>query len=152
MIFGVLAGEVLQARPGRISKPRILLFAGVVLWMVGHMLDATVCPIVKRLWTPSWVLASSAWTCWMLAAFYWVIEVRGYKLWALPLAAVGANSIAIYVMYQLMKPFILGSIRTHCGRSFFDGPTGPLVRGLSVLAVLWLICLWLYKRKIFFKI
>ncbi len=152
MIFGVLAGELLMSRPGKISKPRILLFAGVVLWMLGHILDATVCPIVKRLWTPSWVVASSAWTCWMLAAFYWVIEVRGYKLWAIPLAAVGANSIAIYVMYQLMKPFIVGSIQTHCGRQFFGGPTGPLVRGLSVLAVLWLVCLWLYKRKFFFKI
>ncbi len=59
MIFGVLAGELLMSRPGKISKPRILLFAGVVLWMLGQMLDATVCPIVKRLWTPSWVVASS---------------------------------------------------------------------------------------------
>ena len=71
---------------------------------------------------------------------------------SLPLAAVGANSIAIYLMSQLMKPFILGSIQTHCGRSFFDGANGPLVKGTTVLVVLWLICLWLYKRKIFFKI
>ena len=152
MIFGVLAGELLQSRPGKISKPRILLFAGVSLWMAGYLLDATVCPSVKRLWTPSWVVSSTAWTCWMLAAFYWVIEVHGFKISALPLAAVGANSIAIYVMYQLMKPFIVGSIKTHCGRQLFDGPTGPLVRGTTVLVVLWLICLWLYKKKIFFKI
>ena len=69
----------------------------------------------------------------MLAAFYWVIDVRGYKLWSLPLAAVGANSIAIYVMYQLMKPFILArykrtsasslcrAVRTTCQRPLRSG-------------------------------
>jgi heparan-alpha-glucosaminide N-acetyltransferase len=115
-------------------------------------MDTTVCPIIKRLWTPSWVIASSAWTCWMLAAFYWVIDVCGFKRSALPLAAVGANSIAIYLMYQLMTPFVFASLRTHFDRVIFTGPYGPLIKGLSILAVLWLICLWLYKRKIFFKI
>ncbi len=152
MIFGVLAGELLMLKPGRISKPRMLLFAGVILWVLGQMLDATVCPIIKRIWTPSWVIASTAWCCWMLAAFYWVIEVHGWKLWSLPLAAVGANSIAMYLMSQLMKPFLAASIQTHTDRYFFTGPYGPLVKGVSVFAALWLICLWLYRRKIFIKI
>ena len=57
----------------------------------------------------------------MLAAFYWVIDVCGYRRWSLPLAAVGANSIAIYLMAQLMKPFVAASIQTHFGRGIFDG-------------------------------
>jgi heparan-alpha-glucosaminide N-acetyltransferase len=152
MIFGVLAGQLLMSRPGRFSKPGTLLVAGAVCWALGMLLDATVCPIVKRLWTPSWVISSTAWSCWMLAAFYWVIDVRGYKLWSLPLAAVGANSIAIYLMSQLMKPFVSTSLQTHFGPIIFVGPYGPFVKGLSVLAVFWLICLWLYKQKIFIKI
>ena len=152
MIFGVLAGELLMSRPGRISKPRILLLAGAALWMLGGLMDATICPIVKRIWTPSWVIASSAWTCWLLGLFYWLIDVCGFKRSALPLAAVGANSIAIYLMYQLMKPFVFSSLKTHFDRVVFMGPYGPLVKGLSILAVFWLICLWLYKRKIFFKV
>jgi heparan-alpha-glucosaminide N-acetyltransferase len=152
MIFGVLAGELLMSSPRRISKPRILLLAGAILWMIGTVLDTNVCPIVKRLWTPSWVIASTAWTCWMLAAFYWLIDVRGYKLWSLPLAVVGMNSIAIYLMSQLMNPFVVATLKTHFDRLIFAGPYGPLVKGLSFLAVLWLICLWLYKRKIFIKI
>ena len=67
----------------------------------------------------------------MLAAFYWVIDVCGFRRWSLPLAVVGANSIAIYLMAQLMKPFVAASIRTHFGREIFDGPNGPLVRGLG---------------------
>ena len=152
MIFGILAGELLMSRPGRVSKPRILLLVGAGLWMLGHMLDSTVCPIVKRIWTPSWVIASTAWTCWMLAAFYLVIESWGFKRWSFPLAVVGANSIAIYLMSQLMRGFVITSIQTHYGARVFSGTSGPLFRGLSVVAVLWLICLWLYKRKIFFKI
>ena len=152
MIFGVLAGELLKSKTWQVSKARILLLAGAGLWMLGLLLDGTVCPIIKRIWTPSWVIASTGWTCWMLAAFYWVIEVCGFRRWSLPLAVVGANSIAIYLMAQLMKPFVAASIRTHFGREIFDGPNGTLVRGLSVLAVFWLICLWLYNRKIFIKI
>ena len=124
----------------------------MIFWALGQMLDAMVCPIVKRIWTPSWVIASTAWSCWMLAAFYWVIDVCKFKLWSLPLIVVGMNSIAIYLMSQLMKPFVAASIRTHSDRLVFGGPYGPLVKGLSVLAVLWLICVWLYKRKIFIKI
>ena len=83
----------------------------------------------------------------MLAAFYWVIDVCGFRRWSLPLVVVGVNSIAIYLMSQLMKPFVAASLRTHFGPIIFRGPYGPLVQGLSVLVVLWLICFWLYKPK-----
>jgi predicted acyltransferase len=152
MIFGVLAGELLLSSMSRARKVIVLLTAGAILWVLGELLDATICPIVKRIWTPSWVIASTAWTCWMLAAFYWVIDACRYQRWSLPLVAVGANSIAIYLMAQLMKPFVAASIRTHAGPHIFDGPYGPLVKGVSILVVFWLICLWLYKRKIFIKI
>ena len=152
MIFGVLAGELLLSRATRVGKAQTLLLAGVILWALGQMLDVTVCPIVKRIWTPSWVIASTAWTCWMLAGFYFVIDACGFWRWSLPLVAVGANSIAIYLMAQLMKPFVAASLRTHVGRHIFDGPSGPLVKGVSILVVFWVICLWLYKKKIFIKI
>ena len=90
----------------RSAKLQVLLLAGAVCWVAGPVLDATVCPIVKRIWTPSWVIASTAWTCWMLAAFYCVIDVAGFRRWSFPLVVVGMNSIAIYLMAQLMKPFV----------------------------------------------
>ena len=63
----------------------------------------------------------------MLAAFYAVIDVAGYRRWAFPLVVVGMNSIAIYLMAQLMKPFVAASLRTHFGPAIFGGPNGPLV-------------------------
>jgi predicted acyltransferase len=152
MLAGVLAGELLRSKFSPIRKAQILLLAGAICWAAGQALDSTVCPIVKRIWTPSWVVASTAWTCWMLAAFYTVIDVAGFRRWSLPLVVVGANSIAIYLMAQLMKPFVTGSLRTHLGREIFSGPDGPMIKGLSCLLVFWLICFWLYHRKIFIKI
>jgi predicted acyltransferase len=152
MLFGVLAGELLLSSRSRAVKLRALLIAGAVCWSLGLVLDANVCPIVKRIWTPSWVVYSTGWTCWMLAAFYAVIDVAGFRRWAFPLVIVGMNSIAIYLMAQLMKPFVAATLRTHFGSDIFAGPYGPLVRGSSTLLIFWLICLWLYRQKIFIKI
>ena len=88
----------------------------------------------------------------MLAGFYGVIDVAGYRRWAFPLVVVGMNSIAIYLMSQLMKPFVRDSLRTHLGPAIFDGPYGQLLRASATLLVFWLICWWLYRRKIFIKI
>jgi predicted acyltransferase len=152
MIFGVLAGELLLSRARPARKAQVLLIAGAIFWALGQLLDATVCPIVKRIWTPSWVIASTAWTSWLLGVFYWVIDAQGYRRWSIPLAAVGANSIAVYLMTQLAKPFVYSTLRTHFGEGIFAGPNGPLVKGLAFLAVVWLTSLWLYKRKLYIRI
>jgi len=152
MLFGVLAGELLRSNRDRRAKAWILLIAGAACWVLGQVLDAYVCPSVKRIWTPSWVVASTAWTCWMLAAFYAVIDVAGCRRWSFPLVVVGMNSIAIYLMSQLMKPFVHASLRTHFGWDLFAGPYGPFIQALCTLLVFWLICLWLYRQKILIKI
>jgi len=152
MIFGVLAGELLRSQRDRIAKLRTLLLAGALCWSLGLVLDATVCPSVKRIWTPSWAIYSTGWTCWMLAAFYAVIDVAGYRRWSFPLVVVGMNSIAIYLMAQLMKPYVAATLRTHFGPDLFAGPYGPLIRASSTLLVFWLICFWMYRQKIFIKI
>jgi predicted acyltransferase len=88
----------------------------------------------------------------MLAAFYALIDMAGYRRWTFPLVVVGMNSIAIYLMSQLMKPYVAASLRTHFGEQIFDGPYGALIRASATLLVFWMICLWLYRRKIFIKI
>jgi predicted acyltransferase len=154
MLFGVLAGELLRSSRRPATKVQILLAAGGLAWVLGQVLDVYVCPSVKRIWTPTWVVASTAWTCWMLAAFYGIIDLAGYRRWAFPLAVVGMNSIAIYMMAQLMKPFVRDSLKTHIGQDLysFSGPYGHLALALSTLAVFWLICYWLYRQKIFIRI
>jgi heparan-alpha-glucosaminide N-acetyltransferase len=152
MTFGALAGKLLRSGRDRMVKLRTLLLAGAVGVSLGLIMDASICPIVKRIWTPSWTIYSAGYACWMLAAFYAVIDVAGLRRWSFPLAVVGMNSIAIYIMAQLMKPFVASTIRTHFGPDVFAGPYGPLVRALSTLLVFWLACFWMYRQKIFVKI
>ena len=63
---------------------------------------AGICPIVKRIWTPAWVLFSGGWCFWLLAFFYGIIDMAAGEAWAFPLVVVGMNSIAIYCLVHLI--------------------------------------------------
>jgi predicted acyltransferase len=120
-----------------------------------------VCPIVKIIWTPAWVLYSGGWTFLFLAAFYLLIDMTGFWHWSYPLLVVGANSIVAYCLYQIsgIRTFIASSFRTHLGPDFFkllDDYGGvkwePLFTGAVVLLTLWLVLFWMYRNKIFVRI
>ncbi len=167
MLLGLLAGEWLRRPNSRLRHFYGLVLAGVVCLFVGLLMGETVCPIVKRIWTPSWALYSTGWTFLMLAGFYGVIDLAGWKRWAFAFIVVGMNSIAMYCMSQLLKPFIKSSLMIHFGWPFASGTSlmkahsdlaawvavyGPIVQMSAVLLVLWLICLWMYRRGLFLKI
>jgi predicted acyltransferase len=152
MIIGLMAGELLRGSRAPLDKCRLLIRWGALCLALGVLAGVTVCPIVKRIWTPSWTLFSAGWTLWMLAGFYWVIDLQGYRRWAFPLVVVGMNSIAMYCMSQLMKPWVKRTLQTHFGQDLFQGPYGDLSFCIANLGVLWLICYWLYRQKIFIRI
>ena len=113
----------------------------------------TVCPVVKRLWTPTWAVYSAGWAFLILAAFYLVIDLIGWKWWAFPLVVVGMNSITMYCMAMLLKPWLAETLKRHLGPNIFAyGDYEPIVQAAVVLLLLWLICLWLYRRRIFIRI
>jgi predicted acyltransferase len=153
MILGLMAGELLR-RPALAPRQKFLrlALAAAACLLAGSVLGETLCPIVKRIWTPSWVLYSAGWTFGMLAVFFAVIDVWGWRGWAFPLVVVGMNSIAMYCMSQLLKPWTRQTLRTHLGQEIFQGEYGPVVQSLAVLAVLWVFCWWMYRQKIFVRI
>ena len=128
---------------------RTAIAAGLLLHFTG------LCPIVKRIWTPAWVLFSGGICFWLTAAFYWLIELREHRKWAFPLLVIGMNSIAAYLIAHLFDAFLYSSLRIHLGEHFFAflGPgLEPLLNGAAVLAVFWLMLLWMYNRKLFLRI
>ncbi len=155
MILGLVAGRWLRASAPRIPMRR-LLAAGAIGVASGLLLHvAGICPVVKRIWTPSWTLFSGGLCFFFLAAFCWLTEVRGWRRWAFPLVVIGTNSIAAYVMAHLWERFITDSFRIHLGRGLFQvfgTGTEPLLRGMAVLLVYWLALFWMYRRKIFLKV
>jgi heparan-alpha-glucosaminide N-acetyltransferase len=157
MIFGLLAGGVLRQRDsGSSARLRTLMMWGVAGIVVGLLWDVTgVCPMVKRIWTPSWTIFAGGCTTLILAGCYWLIDVKGVRKWAFPFLVVGMNSIAMYVMVHLMDSFIASSLKIHLGQGIFEilgKPWAMVVEGTAIVAVLWLITLWMYRRKTFLRI
>ena len=112
--------------------------------------------MVKRIWTPSFAVFSAGWSLLLLAFFYGVIDLRRHRRWAFPFVVAGMNSIALYCMSMLLKPWIRERARLHVGQDVFERPFGPafapMVEMATILLVLWLIAFWMYRRKIFLKI
>lgn len=156
MLLGLLAGWWLRSGLTNREVLNRLVLAGAIGLTAGVLLQALgICPIVKRIWTPAWVLFSGGLCFWLLAFFYSIIDVLGHRRWAFPLLVVGMNSIAIYCLVHLIDRFIITSLYTHLGHGLFTvfGPVyEPLLVGLATLGVFYLILRWMYRRKLFIRI
>lgn len=161
-LLGILCGQLLIGTDTRGRKLLTLIIMGAACLGLGILAHHTVCPIVKRIWTPSWVLFSGGYVIWMLAGFYLLFDILPLKRLAFPLVVVGMNSIAMYMMGQLLRPWVSQQIVvTHFGgllKSVF-GPDavsadgfGTLVLPCATFAVFWLTAFWLYRNRWFIRI
>lgn len=133
-----------------------LIYAGLACLAAGWVLHTTgICPIVKKLWTPAWTLFSGGWCFLLMATFYFITDVQGWKRWAFPLVVVGMNSIAMYVLAHTVTDFFKEALVTHFGKSPFlvlGESLEPVLLGGCVLLILWLILWWMYRRNIFLRV
>ncbi len=155
MLLGLRAGEWFRSAAPKIPVKRFLI-AGSLLVAAALLLHVTgVCPIVKRIWTPSWTLFSGGLCFYFLAVFSWVIDVKAYRRWAFPLVVVGMNSIAAYLIADLFGESIERNLHIHLGErpfQIFGMGLEPLMFGIVTLLIYWAILFWMYRRKIFLRI
>lgn len=162
MLLGVLCGQMLVG--GTLGNRVIfrLLIWGAVCLALGILAHHTVCPIVKRIWTPSWVLFSGGYAMWTLAVCYFLFDFLPLRKLAFPLVVVGMNSIAMYLMGQLLRPFVQNEIiKVHFSgvlKSAF-GPDAVSSSGIGVIVlptatfiVFWLVAYWMYRNRYFVRI
>jgi predicted acyltransferase len=156
MQLGTMTGMWLKTAKAPTDKLRGLVVAGAGLVLAGLVLQwLGLCPIVKRIWTSSYTLYSGGLVILLLAAFYSLMEVKGWTKWSFWLMVIGANSIVVYVMSWTMEHFVSENLVRHFGRApfmIFGGPFEPVLRGAAVLVVFWSVLYWMYKRKIFVRI
>ncbi len=155
MILGLIAGRWMRESAPRIPFRRFLVAGGLGL-AAGAVLHYTgICPVVKRIWTPSWTLFSGGACFLLLAGFAWLIEVKHWRKWAFPLAVIGMNSIAAYLMAHLFEDFFVSAFRTNLGPgafAIFGSALQPLLEGAAVLLMYWLLLFWMYRRKLFLRV
>ncbi len=157
MILGLLAGNLLRRDWKWSAKFGTFVLLGVVCLGLGWGLDAMgICPIVKRIWTPSWVLFSGGICFLLLAAFYLFVDILRMKPPVFPLIVIGSNSIVAYCMADtFLNPFFAKNLKIHLGADFFKmfgGTYEPLFIGIVILLIDWLILFWMYRKKIFVRI
>ncbi len=155
MLLGLMSGQLLKSDEwDREQKLKWLVLGGAACLLLA-IAWAPLCPIIKKLWTPSWVLFSGAYVIWFLAFLYWIIDCRGWQLgWTTFFVVVGMNSIAAYFMGQLMKPFARGVFHTHLPNSFWNatGSWQPFFESVLVAALFWLLLFWMYRNRVFIRI
>ncbi|HTS68602.1 MAG TPA: DUF5009 domain-containing protein [Terriglobia bacterium] len=150
VLLGVLAGHTLMSPRTPASKIIRLLVAGALSLMAGILWSFSF-PVIKLLWTSSYVLIAGGLSYMTLAFFYWIIDVLGFKKWAFGFIVIGMNSIAVYVATEIFD-------FRHIGNIFVGhllpriGRWDSLLEASAAFAVVWLILYWMYRKKEFIRI
>jgi predicted acyltransferase len=148
-LIGLLIGGLLLSTRSTGAKLRILTVAGIAGIAAGHALDPWV-PIVMKLWTSSYGIATAGWACLLFAFFYWVFDGIGARRGSLLFVVIGSNAIAAYLagtlvpLQRIVAPFTQLAAPN-------AGALAPVLRPLAAFALEWLVLFWLYRRRIFLK-
>ncbi len=154
-LLGVLAGRWLRSGRGPWAKVGGLIAAGALALVIGEAWGLRF-PIIKNIWTSSFVLVAGGLSLMLLALFYAVIDVLGFRRWAFFFVVIGANAITIYVVprfvdFEKIARFFLGGIYRLAGEHV--GPDFKLVvAAAGFLAAEWLFLLYLYRKRIFLRV
>jgi predicted acyltransferase len=151
-LLGVFAGMLLQNRAEKEDKKvRLLVLGGVALVATGWLWHLQF-PVIKKLWTSSYVLVAGGYSCLLLAAFHYVIEVRQWRQWTSPFVWIGMNPITIYLVSGLGFPQAVAKRLVGGDVGDWLGRFGPLALLFVTLGLALALCHFLYRRRIFLKV
>lgn len=151
-LLGVFTGDFLQnsnTAPSR--KARTLIVAGIILSAIGWTWSVQF-PVIKKLWTSSYVLVGGGYSSILLGAFYWLIDVRYRKAWSVPFIWIGANAITLYMARHLLKLDFLADAVLGGPVARTAGAYAGVVAAIGILVLNVLLARFLYQRKIFVRV
>lgn len=151
-LMGALAGYIIRSGKSAPAKKALFIaLAGAGAIVLAQALSPFY-PIIKKMWTVSYVLKAAGVSALLLALFYYVIDVKGSKNWTLFFRVFGMNSITIYmgariIGFRDISRFFLGWTSVHINEQW-----GALFITIGVLIIEWALLLYLYKKKIFLRV
>lgn len=156
-LFGVFAGLLLKDEQREsIKKVKILVMAGAIALLAGWLWHFQF-PIIKKIWTSSYVLVAAGFSAWLMAIFYYIIDIREYRRWASPFVWIGMNPITIYFLARLINFRRLaarvtgGPVQALLDAHLAQGLGGLVTALASMCLVMW-VCWFLYRKKIFLRV
>ena len=152
-MLGMFAGDLVRrggTEPTGRKALQLLGAGGISL--AGGLLLSLFYPIVKALWSPSFVLVMGGYSFAMFALFYWMVDVKGWKRGFFFFQVIGMNSITIYVGQRLVKfgytsDFLLTGLA-----NTLPPVWGSVLIKVGYIAVCWLFLYFLYRKNVFLKI
>lgn len=154
-IGGAIVGKLLISN----GRPLKYLFGwGIVCVVIGYGLDFSgITPIIKRISTSSFVLASLGWCLIGLGICYWWIDVKDHRKYLKFFTIVGMNSIFIYLFFEIVghrwfNGYIQAIVHGLAGLAGFGEHAQDILGSLVIFALEWGLCWFLYKKKLFFKL
>ena len=151
-MLGMFAGSLLRSAAAPAVKALKLALFGLgslAAFAVFRFLLGV--PVVKALWTVSFVFAAATYSFWMLALFYYLVDVRGWRRWTVVFDPVGKNSILVYMLMSvgvtgLIREFLFGALCKAAGDWCWA------LEGLTFYLVGWTILRYCQRKGVFLKV
>lgn len=151
-LLGILAGQLLKNSPYSQKKKAGILAVGGVISIIIAILWNYDFPINKNLWTSSFVLNVGGISLLLLALFYYIIDILGYKRWAFFFKVIGMNSILIYMSGRFLNwSYSTNAFFGWLGQ-LIGNPFNVVVMAICLVMVKWLFLYFMYKKKIFLRV
>ncbi|REG94669.1 acyltransferase family protein [Algoriphagus antarcticus] len=161
VIAGYLAGKMIQKLGNTMQSVKKLIAIGLVLIIVSYLWDI-VFPINKKIWTSSYVLLTTGIDLFLLALLVGVIEIKNWKGWTYFFEVFGRNPLILYILSGLVVTLLSmipvgdttlkGFIYANFYKSWLAPKTASFLFAFSYMLVIWLIGLWMDKKKIYIKV
>ena len=154
-LFGIFAGRLLKSDADPRRKVALLFAAGAAGVLIGWLWSFQF-PLVKRIWTSSFILVASGYSAMMLGLFYYVVDVRKWSRWCEPFVWIGMNPITLYLLSrvisytQIARMFVGGDVE-----AYFDALSpglGGLIVAMFAVGLVFLLAWFLHRRKIFLRV
>jgi predicted acyltransferase len=158
-LLGVLTGHWLRRGDGSGVTAARLALAGIACVGLGQAWSLWF-PVNKALWTSSYATLMAGLALLALAACYWLVEVRGYRRWAVPFAALGVNALALFFLSTLVAKLLIlvrvgaenATLHALLFNHLFAPWASPVNASLAfavVYVLVWWVMMWrLYRRNI----
>lgn len=150
-MLGMFAGELLRSALSGVRKTLVLLASAALMVGVGLLMSLSV-PVVKALWSSSFVLVAGGCSAALLALFYFVIDVKGWRRWTFFFRVIGMNAITIYLVQRIVglhnaSKFLFGG-----AASLLPGAWQAVGANVAYVATCWLFLYILYRKNVFLKV
>ena len=150
-IFGSLAGDILMASYSAGEKLKRHIIIGAI-GVISGLIWNSIFPINKHLWSSSFIMLTSGMAFILLIAFYWIIDVKGYKKWSFFFRVIGMNSLAIYLAVRFIDFNASSKLLFEGFYKYAPENWHEVYNALGGFILVWLFLYFLYRNKIFVKV